>query len=497
MKIRLITALIAGICASSASFSQDKPLDIAKSDKWEVVGNKLISSEDLKTELSSDFNVQSIILSEEGMGGNATGLAMGNKVVGVYRDRGFVSVDARVNVENKTITVIEGTVNGTGQYGEYFAQNSVLSKDELELTAKRISETAKLNGEEIGIQIRAVDPQTGNAEVRTTAKKIDDAKRYGASVVLSNVGQRYSGPDVGTAYGWANIGNGQQIDLSVAHGFSNARSESWGGKYESGAASYRKSTQYGMTSAQLATTHYRVGGDFAALDINGEVNRLTLEQNYLATKDISLVGRLFRTQNKQAFGMTGWTDSQAYTSISGGVKHQGGNYALDATLEKGLGGSRSVSDVPLLGLFNPHYASLVVNGSYDYAIGTSGWTVQGKGGFQRSSKETPSGAQFAMGGNDRGRSYNTGYAAVPKGAYVGATVYAPTYKNMKFYAGVDGSTGTPAVGDGRKAASAFIGAKFMALKNLSGDVAIAKTLGTNDDFNSRTTKLNLTLTASF
>lgn len=447
-------------------------------------------------ELSSDMNVRSMLYTEE-QGGNEAGIVMGNKVVAVYRDRGFVSVDARVDVENKTINVVEGKVKGTGEYGSYFAQNVVLNKDALEMTAKRISETAKLNGEEIGIQILAVDPQTGNTEVRTTVKKIADAKTHGASVVFSNVGQRYSGPDVGSAYVWANVGDGQQVDLSIAHGFSNASSSSFGGKYESGAASYRKSTKYGMTSAQLATTHYRVGGAFSELDMTGKVSRATLEQTYLYSHDTSLIGRVFRTQNVQEFGLTGWTEKQAYTSISAGVKHAGENFAINATIEKGLGGSRFFTETPLLGLFDAHYASLAMNASADQELGQSGWVVQGKGGFHSSSKSTPSGAQFAMGGSDRGRSYQTGYAAVPTGAYASVTLFAPIYESVLFYVGIDGSYGRPAVGDTRKAASAFIGAKFMALDHLTGDAGISKTIGTNDDASAKTAKFNLTLTASF
>lgn len=495
MKIRLLASLIAGIFVSTASFAADvQPAN--GNEKWAVVGNTLISNDILAQELASDLNVRSMLYTDE-QGGNEAGIVMGNKVVAVYRERGFISVDARIDVENRTITVVEGKVKGTGEYGSYFAQNVVLNKDALEMTAKRISETAKLNGEEIGIQILAVDPQTGNTEVRTTVKKIADAKTHGASVVFSNVGQRYSGPDVGSAYVWANVGDGQQVDLSIAHGFSNASSSSFGGKYESGAASYRKSTKYGMTSAQLATTHYRVGGTFSELDMTGKVSRATMEQNYLYSQDTSLIGRLFRTQNTQEFGLTGWTDKQAYTSISAGVKTQGSNYALDATLEKGLGGSRSFNETPLLGNFNPHYASLSVNSTVDQEIAKSGWVVQGKGGFQVSSKDTPSGAQFAMGGSDRGRSYQTGYAAVPTGAYASVTLFAPMYESVLFYAGIDGSSGRPAVGDTRKASSAFFGARFMALDYLTGDVGISKTIGTNDDASAKTAKFNLTLTASF
>lgn len=446
---------------------------------WNISGNSLIQTDQLQGLASDD------------------GLQFGHRIVQRYRDQGYLTVEARVNPDSHTVTVIEAAPKPSGVYADYVTGGGgVLTRDDLELAAARMTPTAKLNGETVNIDILAVDPQTGNAEIRTSVTPVPDAKKAGVSLGYSSMGQRYSGPDVATGYGWANIGNGQQLDASLAHGFSDWRSDSKHGRYESGAVSYRKASRYGLTSLQLAQTDYKTGGDFAPLDLNGTVRRATIEHTYLLTKSLQTIGRLSYTENRQNFDLVQWTDKQKYTAAFVGLRHQGARLAADAGIEQGLGGSRQLSVAPLLGRFDSRYTALIVNASGNLDIGR-GWTLTGKAGMQAGPDGTPNSAQFALGGPDRGRSYTTGYTATPTGAYLSASINAPVIHGVQAYAGIDGAKGRPVVGPDREAKSVFIGARLALAKGITGDVGYARTLGRNDDPTAHKNKLNLVLNISF
>jgi hypothetical protein len=475
---------------------------------WTITGNHLIPSSDLRPELigtdpkivilaTPDANAP--ILADESARNqaNADGVMLGNALVKLYRSHGFLSVEVRVDPAKRIVRLVEAPVLPTGPYASYVpAGQGVLTSDALELAAARMTSTAKFNGEQINIEILSVDPQTGNAEIRTSATPIAGVKKMGASVGYSSMGQRYSGPDVATAYGWANIGNGQQLDVSLAHGFSDWRDDSKDGRYESGVVSYRKASEYGLTSMQYAFTGYKTGGEFSQLDLNGTISRATLEHDYLLTKSLFLVGRLSHTKNKQNLGLTGWTDEQSYTALFGGLRYQGASWGVDAGIEQGLGGSQEFNVTPLLGQFDAHYTSLIVNAAGNLDI-SRGWTITGKAGFQIGADGTPNSAQFALGGPDHGRSYTTGYAATPTGAYASLTLNAPVFYGVQGYAGLDGAQGKPVVGLDRKAKSAFLGARFLVANTISGDVGFSKAIGHNDDTSAKETKFNLVLSASF
>lgn len=482
LKKKSIAILVASLF-STAAFSAAIE-DTTQIGMWKITGNHLISSPDLFAALSASADKED-------------GLNIGNTLVALYRERGYLSIEASVDAVKQTITVIEALAVPSGVYADYIPTGQgVLTTEALELAAARMANVAKLNGEKVNIEILSVDPQTGNAEIRTTATPIAGDKKMGASVGYSNMGQRYSGPDVGTAYGWANIGNGQQLDVSAAHGFSDWGNNSKDGRFESGVLSWRKASQYGLTSLQSAVTSYKTGGDFAAIGLSGTVNRTTLEHDYLATKNLIAVGRLSYTENEQKINLVGWTDKQSYTALFGGLRYQSASWSADAGIEQGLGGSNKFNFTPLLGRFGSNYTILMVNATGNLDIG-GGWTATGKAGFQAGPDGTPSSAQFALGGPDRGRSYTTGYAATPNGSYASLTFNAPVWHGVQAYAGFDGATGKPVTGPDREAKSAFIGARFIFAKAISGDVGFAKSLGRNDDPSSKDTKFNLVLSASF
>lgn len=476
MNKKLITLVLAGLFSTAAFAAEPNQLGA-----WTITGNQLIPVSTFATTVAPD----------------ADGVAIANALVKIYRAHGFLSVEATVDPTTHTVHVIEAQARPTGPYAAFIRPgDSVLTSAVLELAAVRMSDASKLNGEHVNIEVLPIDPVTGVAEIRTSATPLVDSKAYGASLGISTMGQRYSGPDVATAYGWINFGSGQSADVSLVHGLSNLSRDSKGGSYNSGTAGYKKASAYGLTAASLSFTDYKTGGSYAPLDLTGKVGRASIEQDYLVTADLTAIARLTYTSNKQTLGAAGWTDQQSYAAVFGGARYQASTFVIDAGVEHGLAGSTKFNATPLLGTFDSKYTTLIVNASSTFGLG-AGWSTTGRAGFQVGTKGTPSSSQFAIGGPDHGRSYNTGYTATPTGAYASATVTAPVMYGVQAYAGIDGSKGKPVVGADRVAASAFLGARFVLGKSVTGDVSIAKTLGRNDDISAKATKINLVLSASF
>lgn len=64
--------------------------------------------------------------------------------------------------------------------------------------------------------------------------------------------------DVITMYGYGNIGNGQQLEVSSANGLSNLRDESKNGKFNSTSISYKKIHELGTTKLSYGQTEYKL-----------------------------------------------------------------------------------------------------------------------------------------------------------------------------------------------------------------------------------------------
>lgn len=472
----ILAGLVVGFFAS-ASFAADT----APSD-WSITGNHLIATADLQATIAHQDDPE--------------GMALGRRLVQLYRDRGYVSIEAHVIPDAHTIRIVEAPAKPSGPLADYLPSGQVLTLETLNLAAARMTPAARLDGQRVAIDVLPVDMSTGTVEVRTSTTPAADAKRAGGGIGYTSMGQRYSGPDVATLYGWANIGSGQQIDGSFSHGFADWNSDSKHGRYENANAAYRKASRYGLTSLQLSHIDYKTGGELAPLDLNGTVDRASIEQAYLLTRALTVLGRLSWTDNKQGFDLLGWNDRQQYGALFGGVRYQGAGWTADAGIEQGLGGSRSYNVAPLLGRFDSHYTAAIVNASGTHEIGR-GWTVTGKAGGQIGPDGTPNSSAFYLGGPDRGRSYTTGYTATPSGAYLSFSLNTPTVNGLQGYAGIDGAKGRPVVGPDREAKSAFIGARFALGKYVTGDAGFARTLGRNDDPTASKSKFNLVLTASF
>lgn len=463
------------LLASLPAFASAAALDLSG---WNVSGVNLIPNANLTNIAESD------------------GSALAARIVNEYRQQGYVTVEARINPDTRVIKVIEGVARPSGPYADYLPAGQPLTVDQLDAAANRMATTARLNGELVAVNIRPADA-SGVVEVATSTSPAPDARLYGGSVVYSSLGQRYSGADVGTVYGYWNPGNGQQLDASVSHGFSGWRDDSEGGRFENANLGYRKASRYGLTWLQYQFVDYKTGGQIAPLDLHGSVERLQLQQSYPIDRRTSLIGRVAYTRNKQQLGALRWDDRQAYGSAFAGLTHQRQFVSLDVGIEQGLGGSQTYSTVPLLGQFSSRYTAIVANVAGVLPLGKSGWSVSAKAGFQTGSNGTPSNSQFFLGGPDRGQSYNTGYAATPQGYYGSLSINAKTWQGVQGYAGVDGARGKPVIGQDREAKSAFIGARFQIAKGISGDMAFSRTLGRNDDPSAHREKINLVLSAAF
>lgn len=424
------------------------------------------------------------------------GATLAARIVDAYRARGFVTIEAKVNPADKTILIVEGAAKPSGPYAAFVPAGKPLTAGQLDAAATRIAAAARLNGERVGIAVRPADA-SGAVEVATSSTKDPDARQYGGSVVYSSLGQRYSGADVGTVYGYVNPGHGQQFDASVSHGFSSLRDDSENGRFENANLGYRIASPFGLTSLQYQFVDYKTGGQIAPLDLHGSVDRVQLQQLYPVDRFTSLVGRLAYTRNKQTLGVLSWNDQQSYTSAFAGFSHQRQFLSFDVGIEQGISGYQHYNVTPLMGRMDSHYSAFIFNMAGLIPLGSSGWTISAKGGFQSGDDGTPSNSQFYLGGPDRGQSYNTGYAAVPEGYFASLSVNTKAWQGVQGYAGVDGSKGHPVTGADRKASSAFIGARFQIAKRYSGDVAFARTIGSNDDLTAKKTKINAVLSATF
>lgn len=426
--------------------------------------------------------------------GNQDGKAVADAVVQLYREHGYLTIEARVKPAEKRIQVVEATAAPSGPYADFLPSGEVLTVADADLAAARMTLAARLNGERVAVQVEP--EQEGRAEVRTSAAPLEDRKQWGATAAFTTLGQRYAGADVGTLYGFRNLGSGQQIDASLSHGFPEWRDDSKGGRYENIALGWRRAGPEGATAVQFSHVDYKTGGPVAVLDITGTVTRLAVEHSYLVTKELSAVGRLAAVENKQSFGILGWEDRQTFQAAFAGVRYASAQIAGDLGIEQGIGGHQSYNVVPLLGTFDKHYSALIGNVAGNVGLWASGWVLTGKAGGQTGAKGTPSSSQFYLGGPDRGQAYTTGYVATPSGWYASAVLNAPLVAGVQGYGGLDHAEGSPTVGADRQAKSAFLGARFQAGKGLAGDVSFAHVLGALDDPTAKRSKVNLVLNFS-
>lgn len=475
-KIKTISAVIFALMSGS-SFADT-------SDKWTIKGLQKISEQQF-AEVATNKNYQEIT----------------KAIYKAYSDAGYPVIELAVDVSSKTITIFEPTADVKGKYGKYFDSGKPLNKNDLELAILRMKSESNLNGDKVVVDIGAV--KDGKIPMTIKDFAVENYKDKGGSVVFTTLGQRYSGPDVLTAYGWANIGNGQQIDASIANGFQ-FREQSEGGKYLNGTFGYKNAGQFGVSTLQFVHTEYKVGGDFKDLDLEGKINSINLKHEYLFTKHfVGSAGLTYKT-NRQELGILDVWEKQDYSFITfGGTWFDSIgmlNYSINVEYEKGLGGSREFNSVPLMGSFNPNFDNLKANADLAYRF-ENGMLWSSKVGIQKATKDTPSANTFYIGGPDRGRAYSTGFATMPEGFYVSNTLNLKEviFADHKFtpYVGYEYAHGKMATEQKRTAQSAFVGLKYKQSKDLYFDIVYAKEINADKDLQVPVNRLNLTFSWTF
>lgn len=450
---------------------------------WDVEGVRLLDAGSLQAEIA----------------GVADPAVAGKVVADRYREAGFLSIEVKVDPVAGVVRVVEAGVRPVGGYAAYFAAGEVLTADAVKLASARMGTAARLNGERVTVSVRPVG-EDGFAEVAAEGVPAEGARMRGGNLIFSTLGQRYSGPDVLTGYGWMNLGNAQQIDVSASHAFSDWREDSKDGRFNNVTLGYRKATHLGLSSVQVMHSKYKTGGPAALLDVGGSISRLNLEHAYLFNPRLTGTARLSWVENEQEIGKLGWTDRQRFSSLTLSGRYTGAGpgygYVIEGGVEQGLGGSRSISDYPLMGQFDPKFTVGSVRAEFSRRF-ESGWGFTAKAGRQVGTKGTPSASQFYLGGPDRGRSYNTGYSAMPSGFYSSFSVSAPAINGVVPYLGLDYARGKPVVGDTRVARSAFVGLSHRVSDQVSIDLNYARALGRLDDPSGDRARWGLTASVSF
>jgi hemolysin activation/secretion protein len=475
-KLKPISALILALICSGV---------MAQEKNWTITGAKEVS-EQVFQEISKKDSHKEIT----------------DYIYKTYQEAGFPVVNITVDVASKTIKIEEPAVDVSGKYSKYFKNGVALNKTDLELSILRMKTESNMNGDKVTVDIGAV--KEGKIPVVVSETPMPEYKKYDGLMVFNTLGQRYSGPDVLTAYGFYNLGDGQQIEGSLSHGFQ-WRDEAKGGRFENLGAGYKKAHEYGLTSLNYSYTNYKVGGEYADLDLNGEINALTLKNEYLFNKNF--VGSLAITHktNKQELGIIDIWEKQNYTylTVGGMFVNQVGNlsYSVNGELEKGLGGSTNYNAVPIMGVFDPEFSSVKANLDLSYKF-ENDMSLQTKIGFQKSSDETPSANSFFLGGPDRGRAYTTGFASMPEGMYFSNQLNFKDVKFEKFavapYIGYEYAQGKQSTGEVIKAESVFIGAQIKPdNKKYNFNVVFAQELNPSDTVKVPTNRLNVILSMKF
>lgn len=432
------------------------------------------------------------------------GSTLARAVAGLYRARGYYTVEAVA--DGDTIQIVEGTSTVSGPYAGYISQAEVLGDDDMDgWKAKAMRRAARANGELLDLRINPRGmTKTGQAEVLAYGQE-DASVRPVFSASVTNLGPRYSGGVLGVGAVTGVLGGFEYKVSGVSSLAKDSNSE--GGYYHGGGLTVMKPTPWGAYGVESSVALYRSGGQLNPLDMTGSTLKLSgVAQTYLAN---SLTGelRLNHVATESRLGAFAASDKVAYQSLSANLLYSGrvGNLDVraDGQLEQGLHASRSTELLPLQGTVKPTFTTVSGNfelGRYWPELRGSGISL--KGGAQVGTDGTPSNSQFALGGPGRGSSYHSGVTSAPSGAYTGIEVSGPALgfagdSSVQPYLGVNVGIGKPAVGDSIRLASAEIGARAQLSNQLTAGLSYAKPLDNNPHADSDKGRLNFYLSGSF
>lgn len=421
-------------------------------------------------------------------------------VVALYKDAGYPVIDINADPKTRTIVIGEPVVVPKGKYASYFKEGKPLNSQDIELAVMKLKTESNLSGEKVSINIG--ENKGGVIPLTTVATPMSDFQKTGGSWVFNTYGQRYSGPDVLTGYGFYRPGEGQQIEASYSHGFQ-WRPTAEGGKFENLTLGYKKATSIGVLSANYAHTEYRVGGEMKDLDLTGKIDSLSFKDEYLISKNLIGFGGLTFKNNHQRLGVVNVEETQTYQFMTLGATYVGGkgklNYNITGELSQGLGGTDKYDPVRIMGSYDPHFTTAKVDLNANYKF-DNGMSLSSKFGVQAGSKDTPSAESFFLGGPDRGRAYTTGFASMPEGFYMSNQLnFKPIDKEGKWmpYVGHDYGTGTMATGVKVSAQSVFGGIQYIPNKDFSANLVFSQEIDYKGSNEAPLNKINLVASWNF
>ena len=378
--------------------------------------------------------------------GSDKGAGIAQVIGEAYASNGAAQVAVHIDTAAHTVNVVEGHgPPSSGAYAGYLSATSHATRRQIEAAGRKMSNRARADGAKATLDIGSPDAE-GSYTVTTAATPAESAPVTG-SVGYTNQGARYAGSDLVTASGRADVGYGNEIDASAAHGLSNASSDSYGGRYNAESLSLTHYSRFGGTKFYANNTTYQTGGPLEIYDLSGRVSTWGMQQIIPLSQAWTVYGGVQETHANERLGIVGWDDQERYTTalvgFSRDTAHTNGNIQFD----HGVGnGSRSLTVIPLQGTFNPHYGSLKASFSAWALLGGQGWIGRAGVSGQVSSHDTPTNELWTIGGPFRGQAYRNGFAAGIRGYAVWSQVEAPGYMGLTPYIGVDRASADYAVG---------------------------------------------------
>ncbi len=403
-----------------------------------------------------------------------------NIIVGIYEQYGYVGVKAVV--KDNVITIIEPGSTIEGDYDQSWVgqpQGQVLEVE----TINDSMAMADVNNRFEVLDV-AVGDLKNDGSVDVSMKRSQAAKPYVANVSYSSLGQDSSSRDLITVYGGTHVGGGVRVDGAFTHGVASLREESDGGSYRNAFVNAKKATPYGEFNVSVSDSHNEVGGKEATrfdYELAGDTRRYSAGHRYVVSGVGTFVNSVNLVERDQEFGLFDLDESQEYKSWNSRYLGKFGAHQVNASLTKGLGGSRDYNKIPLMGEFNPKFQSIQVGYATSgvFPIKTVGYGVSASG-FS-GSKDMPSSERMSLGGPGRGSSHNNGVVSGYKGYFGEARLYGMqnlspiSDMSLRPYLSVNGGATTDAIEIDHSLYSAEAGL-LMKWKNVSGSINYADTI---------------------
>lgn len=416
-------------------------------------------------------------------------------IVETYEKFGYLGVKA--SVEGDVITVIEPGSEISGDYNRGWVNQGKGQVLEIE-TLNQSMAMADVNNR-FEVMDVVVEDLRDDGRVGVEIKRQKTNKPYVGNVTYSSLGQDASARDLVTLSGGVHVGAGVRVDAALTHGASSLRSESKGGKYRSIYANAKKATPYGEFNASVSDSTNEIGGKDATLydyQLAGDTRRYTVGHRYVVQGVGTFANQLGWTKRDQSFGLFNLEEEQSYKTWNTRYLGKFGAHQLNASITKGLGGSRDFNLIPLMGEFNPNFYSMQLGYATSgvFPIDSVGYGVS-VSAFH-GSKDMPSSERMSLGGPGRGSSHNNGVVSGYKGQFGEARLYGMRNLSpiadlsLRPYLSVNGGTTTNASGESLDVYSAEAGL-LGRWDSVTGSLSYADTISTKNIDKDRRMNMNL------